>query len=100
MDAERESHENDSEITTDSPLNAEEKGVTVGTRQASARTTGKKKRTSKSASLQAEYDIKLRSLEDNFNQKFDQIFQLFQNRAGNVDCNRDNQNRDFTEMPI
>ena len=55
----------------------------------SARTTGdkvsgKKKRVSKSATMQAEYDEKLRSIENNFNEKFDKLFEMF----GNV------QNRD------
>ena len=81
---------NDSEMTEDTPYftngGTENAGENFARNFTSARTSGddktvKKRRTSKAAILQAEYDNKLRCLEDNFNQKFDKLFDLFQNKS-------------------
>lgn len=61
--------------------------------------SSKKKRPSKTATMQAEIDNRFKSIEDNFSQKFDMLFQMVGNlnasKTGNDKSDVSNQNRDL-----
>ncbi|CAC5402810.1 unnamed protein product [Mytilus coruscus] len=100
MDSDLEMHEN-SEVNKDTPsLPANEKKDCLMSRNDK---NGKaKKKPSKSTVLQQEYDQKLKGLQDNFDNKFEILFNMMQSLANVRGANNDNvvQNRDTQGMPI
>lgn len=102
---ESELHEEDSDINNEetpslkSAASTGEKGTGMSRTQKDAAST-KKKRVSKTASMQAEFDARIKTIESNFDKRFDQLFNLVENRlttsgstaSSNVDENTTNHN--------
>ncbi|CAC5386370.1 unnamed protein product [Mytilus coruscus] len=100
MDADLEMHEiSEANKNTPSLPANEKKDCSVSRNDKNGKA---KKKPSKSTVLQQEYDQKLKGLQDNFDNKFETLFNMMQSLANVRGANNDNvvQNRDTQGMPI